>query len=278
MRVGLTMPSFQDDPKRVVTAAKAAEAAGLDGVFVFDHLFRIPPGGGEPRPALELLTVMGAVAAETSKVIVGSLVARASLRPPASLVAGLDTLARMVPGRIIAGIGAGDEESDREDTRFGVEVPDRVARLTETLAVACGRGYPVWVGGTSPAVRRLAAARAGGWNVWGGDAALYRRRVDAARHEVETAGRDPKGFVCSWGGLAVLGADAGEAAAKLERMGGPRPGLVTGGPAEVAGQLAAFGAAGAEWVILGPLDSSNPDNAAHLAAARACLPTIPAKL
>lgn len=267
LRVGLTLPSFQSDPGVVLVVARAAEEAGLDGVFAFDHMFRTPAGGGEIRGALELLTVMGMVAAATSRITVGSLVARSSLRPPASLVAGLDTVERVAPGRAVAGIGAGDEESDREDEAFGVGVPDRLARLSDTVDRARGRAYPVWVGGTSPAVRRLAAARADGWNLWGGEPDLFGRRVAGVREEVLAAGRDPAAFTCSWGGLAVLGATEADAEVKLERLGGPRPGLVAGGPARVAEALGAYAAAGAAWVILGPLDSGNPDNAAHLAEA-----------
>jgi alkanesulfonate monooxygenase SsuD/methylene tetrahydromethanopterin reductase-like flavin-dependent oxidoreductase (luciferase family) len=169
----------------------------------------------------------------------------------------------------MAGLGAGDVHSDAEDRAFGVEVPDRIARLTETVARSAGRGYPVWVGGLSPAVRRLAAARADGWNAWGLTTGRFAEGAAAVRHEVVAAGRDPESFACSWGGLAVLGGGEAEAAAKRERLGGDRPGLITGGPAEVATQLAAYRDAGAAWVIVGPVDSSRPENAAHLAAARA---------
>ncbi|MGH9003323.1 MAG: hypothetical protein ACRDYV_09355, partial [Acidimicrobiia bacterium] len=53
----------------------------------------------------------------------------------------------------------------------------------------------------------------------------------------------------------------------LERLGGDRPGLVWGGPERVAETLAGYGGAGAAWVIIGPLDSANPDNAAVLGEA-----------
>ncbi|MDQ3946566.1 MAG: hypothetical protein M3357_15725, partial [Actinomycetota bacterium] len=55
--------------------------------------------------------------------------------------------------------------------------------------------------------------------------------------------------------------------AKLDRLGGPRPGLVWGGPERVAEALAAYGEAGAGWVIVGPLDSGDPDNAGILGEA-----------
>ena len=79
VRVGLTLPSFVDDPEIPIAVARAAEAAGLDGVFVFDHLWRGDPPNR--RPALECFALLGAVAAETSRIHVGTLVARATLRP-----------------------------------------------------------------------------------------------------------------------------------------------------------------------------------------------------
>jgi alkanesulfonate monooxygenase SsuD/methylene tetrahydromethanopterin reductase-like flavin-dependent oxidoreductase (luciferase family) len=164
----------------------------------------------------------------------------------------------------VAGLGSGDEESDPENEAFGVETSDRLARLEETVDRAVGRGYPVWVGGWAPAVRRLAATRADGWNGWGGSVAGFAHRVAEMREEAERAGRPPGAVEATWGGLALIGADEAEAKAKLDRLGGPRPGLVWGGPERVAEALAAYMEAGAHWVIVGPLDSANPDNATLL--------------
>ena len=285
VQVGLTLPSFQSDPERVLAVAVAAEDAGLDGVFTFDHLFRRrgDAESAERRPALELMTTAAAVAAATRRIAVGTLVARATLRPPAMLRAGFDTLARIAPDRIIAGVGGGDDESLAEDTAFGVLPADpapagagrgdiepgehRLARLGATVGALAGRDYPVWVAGVSPAAVRLAAARADGWNRWGGGPAAFSSAVERVRAEVANAHRDPDTFTCTWGGLAVLAGTAAEAAAKRERFGGNRPGLISGDPPEAAEQITAYAAAGAAWVILGPIDSSDPSNAAVLGEA-----------
>ncbi len=285
VRVGLTLPSFQPEPGKVLAVARAAEDAGLDGVFLFDHLFRRrgDPAGAERRPALELLTMTAAVAAATSRVSVGTLVARATLRPPAVLRAAFDTLARIAPGRIIAGLGGGDDESSAEDTAFGVLPGDpapagsgtadvdpgvyRLERLEATVEALAGRAYPVWVAGVSPAAVRLAAERADGWNRWGGLPASFGTAAERVRAEVANAKRDSDTFTYTWGGLAVLAATQPEAEAKRDRLGGHRPGIVSGDPGEVAKQIEAYGAAGAEWVILGPIDSSDPSNAALLGEA-----------
>jgi alkanesulfonate monooxygenase SsuD/methylene tetrahydromethanopterin reductase-like flavin-dependent oxidoreductase (luciferase family) len=270
-RVGLTLPSFQSDPERVLTIARAAEEAGLDGVFLFDHLFRKrgDTAGAERRPALELMTMTAAVAAATHRIAVGTLVARATLRPAAVARTCFDTLARIAPGRIIAGLGGGDDESIAEDTAFGVLpiaadfAAHRVQRLEATVEALGRRGYPVWVAGTSPASIRLAAGT-DGWNTWGDTASRFALAAAKVRAAVDGAGRDPAGFAFTWGGLAVLGPTPADAEAKWERLGGNRPGIVRGAPADVAQQIAAYAEAGADWVILGPVDSADPDNPALL--------------
>src|SRR3954467_6637254 len=93
VRVGLTLPSFVEDPEIPIAVARAAEAAGLDGVFVYDHLWRGDPPNR--RPALECFALLGAVAAETHTIRVGTLVARATLRPAATLANSFATAGRI---------------------------------------------------------------------------------------------------------------------------------------------------------------------------------------
>ncbi|HUF83832.1 MAG TPA: LLM class flavin-dependent oxidoreductase [Acidimicrobiia bacterium] len=263
MKLGITLPSFQDDPEVVLEVARAAERAELDGVFAFDHLFREPRGDGTRRPALECTTMLGAIAAETERIAFGPLVARATLRPPATLAAALDTLQRVGGDRLVATLGAGDSQSEAENVAFGVDLPseeDRVERLDQALAATRGRGYPVWVGGTAFSVRVLAANRADGWNRWGGTPERFAREADAVRREVEQA---RPAFTVSWAGLVVAGEDDGAASAKANRL-DPPPGALVGGPEQIAEVLRSYGDAGADWVILGPIDSPNPDNASVL--------------
>ena len=118
VNIGLALPSFVDDPDIPLGVARAAEAAGLDGVFVYDHLWRGDPPNR--RPALECFALLGAVAAETSRVHVGTLVARATLRPPATLANAYATAQRVSGGRVIAAIGAGDSQSRAEGEAFGL--------------------------------------------------------------------------------------------------------------------------------------------------------------
>jgi len=260
VRVGLTLPSFVDDPAVPIAIARDAEAAGVDGVFVFDHLFR-RSGDGERRPALEAIALLGGIAAATTRIQIGALAFRASLRPPASLASAVATLGRLAPGRVISAIGAGDSESREENETFGFgfgTFAQRVARLEAVTRAVCDLGAPVWVAGHAARVRAVAAAAADGWNSWGSELEWFRNSTAEAR---AAAVRAP--FVCSWAGLAVLDTDDDRANAKAERL-GARPGTLVGGPGTVAAALRGFADAGAEWVIVGPVDSRDPANAAIL--------------
>jgi alkanesulfonate monooxygenase SsuD/methylene tetrahydromethanopterin reductase-like flavin-dependent oxidoreductase (luciferase family) len=257
----LTLPSFVRDVDEVLAVAVAAEEAGLDGVFVYDHLFRFAADGSR-RPALEGTTLLGAIAGTTSRIFVGPLVARATLRPPAITALTFATAQRLTAGRLIAALGAGDHESQLENETFGLAfgtIDDRLVALTETVREARDQGFPVWVGGTHPRVRGLAAEEADGWNRWGGDPVLF---GEQAASVAARAARSP--FECSWGGLVVLDRDDDRAREKAERLGASE-GTIVGSPATVADACAAYVDAGAHWVIAGPVDSRNPDNAALLA-------------
>ena len=253
--VGITLPSFRDTAEPAIVVARAAEDAGLDAVFSFDHLFRTGKSG--LRPAIEGFTMLGAIAAETERIALGPLVARATLRPPATLAHSLDTVQRVSGGRLIAAIGAGDSESRIENETFGLEfgtVDDRCAALRDAVTAARGRGYPVWVGGSSARVRAIAAG-SDGWNRWGGTAERFAAGVEHVR---SLATGD---CVISWGGLVVVGENDAAAEAKRARL-DPPAGAIVGGPERVAEQLAEYVAAGAQWVIAGPVDSAEPENAA----------------
>lgn len=262
-RVGLTLPSFREDPDIPIAVAVAADQAGLDGVFAYDHLFRVALDGTR-RPALEVGALLGAVAVETERVMLGTLVLRATLRPPAALAVALDSVVRIGGNRLIATLGAGDGQSRTENESYGLgfgTLAERVERLEATAAVLAGRGYPVWVGGSARHVGGV-AARADGWNRWGVDSATFAAELAAVRALAANAGRAGD-FTSSWGGLVVVAATDGQAEAKARGL-GAGPDVLVGGVERLATELGAFTDAGADWVIVGPIDSSDPENATHL--------------
>jgi alkanesulfonate monooxygenase SsuD/methylene tetrahydromethanopterin reductase-like flavin-dependent oxidoreductase (luciferase family) len=242
-KVGLTLPSFVDDPAIPIRVARAAEDAGLDAVFVFDHLWRGDPPSR--RPALECFTLLGAIAAETSRIGVGTLVARATLRPAATLANALSTAQKVSGGRLLAAIGSGDSQSRAENEAFGLDfgtMAQRVAALHDAVRASSGHGYPVWVGGHAKQVREVVAV-ADGWNAWGGEPDEFAADAVLVREVAPNA-------TLTWGGLAR-----------------PQEEGVDG----LATRLAPYVEHGAEWLIIGPIDSSNLDNAGVLGELRARL-------
>ncbi len=265
MKLGLTLPSFVEAPEVPLEVARAAEAAGVDGVFVYDHLFRTGRDGAI-RPALECAALLGAVAVETTSIVIGTLVARATLRPPATLAVALDTVRRVAGARLVVGVGAGDEESRAEMETFGLPFgseTDRVTALRRCLRALRDRGYPVWVGGRARHVGLVAAEGADGWNRWGADPDRFGRERAELERLAERLARAPALFSPTWGGLVLVGRTEADAAAKAARL-EPAPGVIVGGPERVAERLRAYADAGARWAIVGPVDSSDPDNASIL--------------
>jgi alkanesulfonate monooxygenase SsuD/methylene tetrahydromethanopterin reductase-like flavin-dependent oxidoreductase (luciferase family) len=243
VQLGLALPSFVDDPEIPIDVARAAEAAELDGVFVYDHVWRGDPPNR--RPALECFALLGAVAAETTRVRVGTLVARATLRPPATLANCFATAQRVSGGRVIAGIGSGDSQSRGEMEAFGIEfgsMADRVDALHDAVRAVGGNGFPVWVGGRAAQVREVVTV-ADGWNSWGTDTDTFAEQAELVRELCPDA-------TLTWGGLA-------------------RPREEGAGP--LADRLGPYVDAGASWIIIGPVDASDPANAGVLGQVRALL-------
>jgi len=125
---------------------------------------------GQPeRPAVPCFPLLGAIAAVTERIAIGPLVARVGINPNAVIVTMFDTLERIAPGRVIAAIGLGDNKSQKEDELFGLPfgtLDQRVAAATDLCRRVRDLGLPVWIGGQSPRVRRLAAEEADAINLW----------------------------------------------------------------------------------------------------------------
>jgi alkanesulfonate monooxygenase SsuD/methylene tetrahydromethanopterin reductase-like flavin-dependent oxidoreductase (luciferase family) len=239
LRVGVTVPQFRHDAEAAVAVARRAEAAGLDGVFVFDHLW---PIGQRMRPALHSRSLLGALAAETERVALGTLVARVGLVPDAVLVHSLVSLHRMTGDRLIAGLGTGDSLNREENEAYGVPfapAADRISSVVDCCRRLRAAGVTTWVGGRSAAVREASKA-ADAWNGWGIDAETF-------------AAEAPTGPLVTWGGQVLIGRTREEADAKL-RAHGPRPGLVSGTVDDLRRHLDALVTAGASWAVCAPLD------------------------
>jgi F420-dependent oxidoreductase-like protein len=121
---------------RVVEQAKAAEDAGFGLVTVMDHLYQIQGVGQVDEPMLEGWLVLAALARETSRVRLGTLVTGVTYRNPALLAKQVTTLDTISGGRAILGIGAAWNDVEHEG--YGFDFPpvgERMDRLDEALAI-----------------------------------------------------------------------------------------------------------------------------------------------
>jgi F420-dependent oxidoreductase-like protein len=134
-----TYPGVPDDRlfDHVVSQAKAAEKAGFDLVTVMDHFYQIRGVGPETNAMLEAYTTLAGIAAQTSKIKLGTLVTGVTYRNPAILAKQVTTLDVISKGRAILGIGAAWNED--EHVGYGVEFPPigkRMDRLDEAVTIA----------------------------------------------------------------------------------------------------------------------------------------------
>lgn len=185
------LPLFDDlaDPLVAVRVAADAEAAGWDGVFVWDQLCWPAPVSGVGDPWI----VLAAIATTTDRVRIGPMVTPLARRRPAKLARETATLDRLSKGRLTLGVGIGSDRFAREWSKTGEQLDDRsrAEMLDEQLQILAaawsgepvrhrGRHYtiddmrflpqpsqrpvPVWAGGTPGNVKPMRrAARVDGF-------------------------------------------------------------------------------------------------------------------
>lgn len=201
----------------VLRLAQKAEDAGLDSVWVADHMiFELDDHPTEGR--WECWQMLAAIAASTSRVEIGPLVTCMGFRNPALLAKIAETTDEISNGRLILGLGAGWHEP--EFTTYGFPFDHRASRFEEGFrilydlihedtstyhgiyhstdgAVLRPRGprkgaMPIMIGTDGPRLLRLTVEYADIWNTtWSHSVDEIQPRIDALDAACETAGRDP---------------------------------------------------------------------------------------
>jgi alkanesulfonate monooxygenase SsuD/methylene tetrahydromethanopterin reductase-like flavin-dependent oxidoreductase (luciferase family) len=164
----------------------------LDWLSCWDHLYEAPPAGGT-IDHFEAISLLGAMAVETSRVRLGCLVFYVGYRTPGVLAKAATTIDHLSGGRFELGLGSGWHEP--ECRAFGYPFPPfptRAAMLDEAATIVRGLltherttfagehfsvddasclpapvqdRLPIWIGGTGPKVTLPLVARHGdGWN------------------------------------------------------------------------------------------------------------------
>jgi len=218
VRFGAQLWSQATDWPGFIGAAVAAEEAGWDSVWTWDHLHAI--FGPWEQPVLEGWLAMGAVAARTSRVRVGLMVGANTFRNPGHTAKLAATLDHVSGGRAVLGIGGAwfAREHEAFGIDFGASVGERLDRMDEAVEVMrrlldgerfshAGRFYhfddallaprplqphlPILVGGGGPKkTLRTVARRADAWNTNGTVEEVVARDAILAEH-CAAVGRDP---------------------------------------------------------------------------------------
>src|SRR5687768_15164430 len=134
IKLGYKASAEQFGPSELLRFTELAEQYGFDSVFISDHFQPWRHAGGHSPASLPWL---GAAAARTKRVMIGTSVLTPAYRYHPSIVAqAFATLGVMFPGRIVLGVGSG--ESLNEVPATAIEWPEqkeRTARLREAVAL-----------------------------------------------------------------------------------------------------------------------------------------------
>lgn len=300
MRIGIVLPIAEEDgdpdmPSYALIRemAVAAEAAGFDSIWVYDHLlFRFD---GRTSGIHECWTILSAIAEATKRAELGTLVMCTGFRNAGLLAKMAATLDHVSGGRLILGVGSGWHDPEYE--AFGYPTDHKVSRFEESLAVITslirdsevtleGRymtardavlrpparpDLPILVAAEGPRMLELTARHADAWNLaWFGlpDERLARIREELSQ-ACERVGRDPATLSITVG-ITVRYPELAFAATDAKAPTGP---ALSGTPAEIAAGLAAHAAAGADHVIAA-LEPATPATLAAFAQAVARYRTV----
>ena len=279
LKVGVQLPEVEREVRwpEYVALARRAESLGFDSIWVGDHLLYRLTGEPQPRGPWECWTMLAALAAATSRVELGPLVASTSFHAPAMLAKQAATVDEISGGRLILGLGAGWNET--EYRAFGFPFDHRISRFEEAFTIIrtllrdgaidfegayytardCEiqprgprpTGPPILLGSNGERMLAIGAPHIDAWNAWysatgnrpEGVAAL-RTRVDAA---ALAAGRDPAAIVRTAAVLVRLTGGRGRVQGDYAE---PNEPALAGDPETIADALRAYAREGIAHVQL----------------------------
>ncbi|MGH9088485.1 MAG: LLM class flavin-dependent oxidoreductase [Acidimicrobiales bacterium] len=253
----------------LAAVCRDAEAVGAGALWALDHLFW-------GRPVLECLTAATVAVTATRRVAVGSCVLQLPLRSAAAVAKQATSLQLLSGGRFVLGVGTGSHAGEYEAAGAGEDYATRGRTLDGGIAALRqawrtpgdpSRPYrqepasppvPVWIGGSSAAARRRAAAAGDGWVPLFVSPGAFEADIGRLRDDAAAAGRDPTAVTPAVVMMAVVGDGPGahdRGAEWLASLYGIPPKafdrhLVAGSAACCAEEIARFGAAGAEHVVV----------------------------
>ena len=222
LKVGVQLPEVERVVRwpELLDMARAIEDLGYDSIWLGEHLlYRWPDRA--PRGPWEAWASLAGLAAVTSRVTIGPLVACTAFHNPAILAKRADTIDEIAGGRFVLGLGAGWNET--EFRAFGVPFDHRIARFEEAFTIIRSLlregavdfegtyyqardcellprgprpgGPPLMIGSSGERMLRITAPHVDSWNAWFADTGNSPSGVAALHEKVESAcaevGRDP---------------------------------------------------------------------------------------
>jgi alkanesulfonate monooxygenase SsuD/methylene tetrahydromethanopterin reductase-like flavin-dependent oxidoreductase (luciferase family) len=263
---------------------QAGEAAGFHAALLAEHYYA---SSGRPElMSADAWIFLGALARETSRIRLGTLVSPVTFRHPAVLAKLAASLDHVSEGRAELGIGAGWLPEEHKAYGFPFPAgPRRVDLLEEQLQIITGlfaqdpfsfsgahyqidnchftprpvqERLPIIVGGDAGATRlpRLAARYADEYVIGRGTTALCRDVRDRLDRDCERAGREPSAVsLALFAGLCVAETEAEVQRLLAKMMEGARPHMqdtstwIMGTPEQAAERLRDLAAAGVKRLM-----------------------------
>lgn len=280
----LFLPQIRLTHAEIVERAKAAEAAGFEGIAFMDHL---APPLAEDQDQWEAMALAGWVLAATTTLVVGHLVLCDPFRQPAVLARQVTSLDHASGGRFELGIGWGSVPDELVTFGIGTTEPaERVARLRESLTVLRAlwtgetvdhhgehltlvgarqrpvptRPIPVTIGGTGPRTMALVREHADWWNV-------PAHHLDRLAERRPLAG-DARVSIQTMAAVVPDEANRAEVTERAERRYGRTPmgrHLAVGSPAELTEHFGARHAQGVDRFYVWFTDTAPPATLAAFA-------------
>jgi F420-dependent oxidoreductase-like protein len=287
---------------QLLAVAQLAEELGFDAFFRSDHYQRI--GDGAPGPgSTDAWVTLAAIARETTRIRLGTLVTPVTFRLPGPLAIQVAQVDAMSNGRVELGMGAG--WYDGEHRSYGIPFPPtgtRFEMLEEQLAIIeglwstptgktfdfAGKHYrlsdspalpkpvqqprpPIVLGGHgAKRTPRLTARYADEFNLPFAPVSMFRESCDRVRAACEAIDRDPATVRYTAAVVVCVGSTEAEFERRAEAIGHPpdqlRANAAGGLPGEVVERLQHFADAGAETAYLQVLDLDDLDHLRLIAA------------
>jgi alkanesulfonate monooxygenase SsuD/methylene tetrahydromethanopterin reductase-like flavin-dependent oxidoreductase (luciferase family) len=277
MKIGVQLPEIEWEVPfpELIAMAQTAETVGFDSVWLGDHLlYELDIGHRGPW---EVWTSLAAIAASTSTIQIGPLVASTSFHAPAMLAKQAATVDAISGGRLILALGAGWNR--REYDAFGFAYDHRVSRFEEAFTIirtllrageidfhgdyydadrcvlhprSSEIGPPLMIGSIGARMLDIALPHVDAWNMWwsqyGNSAVGFRREKERVDSLIVAAGR-PVSDVSATAAVAVqLEGGRGRQMGDYADFDDVQP--LRGNASELADQLREFEAAGADQVQL----------------------------